>query len=111
MNLGLHETIPLCFANQSIPRILSMPVDSKTIKSAVNNYPSKTNFTPLHSNVLLLSPSRELVKIVHGRGLVGNDLSLTNLVEIIANMAPYAICSSLILVIHDNMINGTNHIV
>jgi hypothetical protein len=26
-------------------------------------------------------------------------------------MAPYAISSSLILVIHDNMINGTNHIV
>jgi ABC-type sugar transport system permease subunit len=29
----------------------------------------------------------------------------------VANMAPYAISSSLILVIHDNMINGTNHIV
>jgi hypothetical protein len=26
-------------------------------------------------------------------------------------MAPYAISLSLILVIHDNMINGTNHIV
>jgi hypothetical protein len=26
-------------------------------------------------------------------------------------MASYAISSSLILVIHDNMINGTNHIV
>jgi hypothetical protein len=26
-------------------------------------------------------------------------------------MAPFAISSSLILVIHDNMINGTNHIV
>jgi hypothetical protein len=26
-------------------------------------------------------------------------------------MAPLAIISSLILVIHDNMINGTNHIV
>jgi hypothetical protein len=26
-------------------------------------------------------------------------------------MAPYAISSSLILVIRDNMINGTNHIV
>jgi hypothetical protein len=26
-------------------------------------------------------------------------------------MAPYAISSSLILVIHDNMINGTNHII
>jgi hypothetical protein len=31
--------------------------------------------------------------------------------EIVANMAPYAISSSLILVIHDNMITGTNHIV
>jgi hypothetical protein len=30
---------------------------------------------------------------------------------IVANMASYAISSSLILVIHDNMINGTNHIV
>jgi hypothetical protein len=29
----------------------------------------------------------------------------------VANMAPYAISSSLILVIHDNMINETNHIV
>jgi hypothetical protein len=29
----------------------------------------------------------------------------------VANMAPLAISSSLILVIHDNMINGTNHIV
>jgi hypothetical protein len=29
----------------------------------------------------------------------------------VANMASYAISSSLILVIHDNMINGTNHIV
>jgi hypothetical protein len=31
--------------------------------------------------------------------------------DVVANMAPSAICSSLILVIHDNMINGTNHIV
>jgi hypothetical protein len=30
---------------------------------------------------------------------------------IVANMAPFAISSSLILVIHDNMINETNHIV
>jgi hypothetical protein len=30
---------------------------------------------------------------------------------IVANMASYAISSSLILVIHDNMIIGTNHIV
>jgi hypothetical protein len=29
----------------------------------------------------------------------------------VANMASYAISSSMILVIHDNMINGTNHIV
>jgi hypothetical protein len=29
----------------------------------------------------------------------------------VANMAPYAISSSLILVIHDNVINGTNHII
>jgi hypothetical protein len=29
----------------------------------------------------------------------------------VANMASYVISSSLILVIHDNMINGTNHIV
>jgi hypothetical protein len=32
-------------------------------------------------------------------------------VLIVANMTPYAISSSLTLVIHDNMINGTNHIV
>jgi hypothetical protein len=29
----------------------------------------------------------------------------------VANMASYAISSSMILVIHDNIINGTNHIV
>jgi hypothetical protein len=29
----------------------------------------------------------------------------------VANMASYAISSSLILMIHDNMIIGTNHIV
>jgi hypothetical protein len=29
----------------------------------------------------------------------------------VANMAPCAISSSLIFVIHDNMINGTNNIV
>jgi hypothetical protein len=29
----------------------------------------------------------------------------------VVNMASYAISSSMILVIHDNMINGTNHIV
>jgi hypothetical protein len=29
----------------------------------------------------------------------------------VANMVSYAICSSLILVIHDNMINGANHII
>jgi hypothetical protein len=34
-----------------------------------------------------------------------------HLVEVVANMASYAISSSLILVIHDNMIIGTNHIV
>jgi hypothetical protein len=28
----------------------------------------------------------------------------------VANMASYAISSSMLLVIHDNMINGTNHI-
>jgi hypothetical protein len=59
-----------------------MLIASKTVKPAVNNCPSKTNFTPLHSNVLLFSPSGELVKIGLGRGLVGNDLYLTNLVEI-----------------------------
>jgi hypothetical protein len=57
-----------------------MPVDSRIVKSVVNICPSKTNFTPLHSNVL-----GELVKIGLGRGLVGNDLSLTNLVEIYEN--------------------------
>jgi hypothetical protein len=62
-----------------------MPVDSKTIKSVVKSCPSKTNFTPQHSNVLLFSPSGELVKIGLGRGLVGNDLSLTKLVEIYEN--------------------------
>jgi hypothetical protein len=62
-----------------------MPIDSKTVKSTVNSYPSKTNFTPLHSNVLLFSFSGELVKIGLGRGLVGNDFSLTNLVEIYEN--------------------------
>jgi hypothetical protein len=31
-------------------------------------------------------------------------------VDAVVNMATYAISSSLILVIHDNMINGTNHI-
>jgi hypothetical protein len=31
--------------------------------------------------------------------------------HVVAIMAPYAISSSLILVIHDNMINGTNNIV
>jgi hypothetical protein len=85
MNLGLHETIPLCFANQSIPKITSMPVHSKTVESAANSCPSKTNVTLLHSNVLLFSPSGELVKIVLGRGLVGNNLSLTNFVEIYEN--------------------------
>jgi hypothetical protein len=85
MNLGLHETILLCFANQSILRITSMPVDSRTVKFVVNSCPSKTNFTPLHSNVLLFSPSGDLVKIGLGRGLVGNDLSLANLVEIYEN--------------------------
>jgi hypothetical protein len=30
---------------------------------------------------------------------------------LLANMTSFAISSSLILVIHDNMINGTNHIV
>jgi hypothetical protein len=30
---------------------------------------------------------------------------------LVATMASYAISSSMILVIHDNMINGTNHIV
>jgi hypothetical protein len=29
----------------------------------------------------------------------------------VANMATYAISSSMILVIHDNIINGTDHIV
>jgi hypothetical protein len=85
MNLGLHETIPFCLANQSIPKIMSTPVDSKTVKSVVNSYPSKTNFTPLHSNILLFSPSGELVKKGLSQGLVGNDLSYTNLVEIYEN--------------------------
>jgi hypothetical protein len=62
-----------------------MPVDSRTVKSTMNSYPSKTNFTPLHSNVLLFSPREELVKIGLGQGLVGNNLSLTNLVEIYEN--------------------------
>jgi hypothetical protein len=31
--------------------------------------------------------------------------------EIVVNMAPFSISSSFILVIHDNMINETNHIV
>jgi hypothetical protein len=62
-----------------------MPVDTKTVKSIMNSCPSKTNFTPMHSNELLFSPSGELVKIGLGRGLVGNDLSLMNLIEIYKN--------------------------
>jgi hypothetical protein len=38
-----------------------------------------------------------------------NHSKMTNI--FVANMASYVICSRLILVIHDNMINGTNHIV
>jgi hypothetical protein len=37
--------------------------------------------------------------------------SITKKWKIVANMASYAISSSLILVIHDNIIIGTNHIV
>jgi hypothetical protein len=37
----------------------------------------------------------------------GHEVELTD----VANMASYAISLSMILVIHDNMINGTNHIV
>jgi hypothetical protein len=62
-----------------------MLVDSIIVKSAVNSCPSKTNFTPQHSNVLLFSPSGELVKIGLGRGIVGNDLSFKNLVQIYEN--------------------------
>jgi hypothetical protein len=36
---------------------------------------------------------------------------IRELVRVVANMASYAISSSMILVIHDNMINGTDHIV
>jgi hypothetical protein len=36
---------------------------------------------------------------------------ITKKVKIVANMTSYAINSSMILVIHDNMINVTNHIV
>jgi hypothetical protein len=34
-----------------------------------------------------------------------------SIICIVANMTSYAISSSLILMIHDNMINETNHIV
>jgi hypothetical protein len=39
------------------------------------------------------------------------QLKVATMEEAVANMASYAISSSLILMIHDNMINGTNHVV
>jgi hypothetical protein len=39
------------------------------------------------------------------------DKIANNPMTFVANMASYAIISSLILVIYDNMINGTNNIV
>jgi hypothetical protein len=44
-----------------------------------------------------------------------NDIAIVHIPKVsypdIANMAPFAISSSLLMVIHDNMINETNHIV
>jgi hypothetical protein len=45
-----------------------------------------------------------------GEACTFNSLKV-RLFSFVANMAPYAISSRLIFVIHDNMINGTNHIV
>jgi hypothetical protein len=42
---------------------------------------------------------------------VGRGQKINSIQHIsVSNMAPFAISSSLILMIHDNMINGTNHI-
>jgi hypothetical protein len=48
----------------------------------------------------------------HNRGILARSpLPCLSPSVLVANMASYAISSSLILVIHDNMINETNHIV
>jgi hypothetical protein len=64
---------------------------------------------PTCGNCLLQAPQRRRI-----HSLVGSELRETNpcsFVGFVVNMAPFSISSSLILVIHDNMINGTNHIV
>jgi hypothetical protein len=43
--------------------------------------------------------------------IAGEEEEEDHLAGAVANMASYAISSSLILVIRDSMINGTNHIV
>jgi hypothetical protein len=45
----------------------------------------------------------------HLQGVIPRELAALS--YLVANMASYAISLSLILVIHDNMINGTNYIV
>jgi hypothetical protein len=53
---------------------------------------------------------KELVKEIFWEEDVKHILAIP-IKQGVVNMAPYAISSSLILVIHDNMNNGTNHIV
>jgi hypothetical protein len=61
----------------------------------------------------LLLPCRQLRLrlLLHLLFLLCNSSARQRAYHTVANMASHAISSSMILVIHDNMINGTNHIV
>jgi hypothetical protein len=71
-------------------------------------------FTIMRPSELVVAKSAWPPRPVYGPSIQIATLTLhlaTAIHQLAANMASYAISSSMILVIHDNMINGTNHIV
>jgi hypothetical protein len=74
------------------------------------------DYLDTYSPVARLTTIQVLLSLATSHGLFVHQMDvkttfLNGGLEDVANMASYAISSSLILVIHDNMINGTNHIV
>jgi hypothetical protein len=87
-----------CFLLESIVHYFDYPASSPVF----SYHGWLTMYKAIRSNIIVMENQLPLL-VLHSILAVERDT--------VANMASYAISSSLILVIHDNMIVGTNHIV
>jgi hypothetical protein len=120
-----HAPTKLCGANITFAEPYAQYPQTQQSVAIIGGYAVRNmqNVAAIQSNAAQLGEGNANIAYELGRlhlvppdQFVGGDVQTYyeqgyNYQDYVVNMASYAISSSLILVIHDNMIIGTNHIV